>query len=451
MLHELARRRVLMLQGPPGPFFRLVADELEALGARVRKVNFNPGDDLFFRGPNVTRFRGTMDSWPAHLERLLTTANGTSGNGAGSNGTRGTSDKASIDAIVLFGDCRPVHRDAIEVAEKLGVEVYVFEEGYLRPDFITLERDGVNGRSRMPRDPNFYRRANLKPRKDIDPVGHVLFYAAYYSWLYAFACNLGGWRYPHYRHHKQLNIVRHMLAWSKAALRKLAYTARERRLFQKITSDWQGRYFLVPLQCHHDYQLLSHSGFKTIDDFMALVVASFAEHAKPDDHLVFKHHPLDRAYTNYAAQLSALAVRHRVSGRIHYLHDEHLPTLIKHARGTIVINSTVGLSSVHHGTPVKCLGVAVYDMPGLTFQGGLDHFWRAKTKIDPILYRRFRSWLEHNNQLNGNIWKRSVTRSGLRRAGTSALSSLPSSAVKAPAASALSDGPPLSVESAPAE
>jgi capsule polysaccharide modification protein KpsS len=384
MLHKFAGQDVLLLQGPPGPFFRRVADELEAAGARVTKINFNPGDDLFFSGPNVIRFRDRMQHWPGFLERFVS--------------------GRALDAVLLFGDCRPIHRDAIEVLARVGIDVFVFEEGYLRPDFITLEQDGVNGRSRMSGDPDFYRRAAFQPREDIAAVGHTLFYAAWYSWVCAFVCSAGGWLYPHYRHHKDLNIVRQSLAWSRAILRKLSYRIPERRLFERLTSELQHRYFLVPLQCHHDYQL-SHSSFRSIDEFIEVVVASFAEHRGPEHHLVFKHHPIDRAYTNYSALLAELAARHGLSGRIHYLHDEHLPTLLKYALGVVVINSTVGLSSIHHDTPVKCLGDAVYDIAGLTFQGTLDEFWRAETRVDAELYRYFRGWLEHNNQLNGSIWR----------------------------------------------
>ena len=58
-----------------------------------------------------------------------------------------------IDLVFLFGDCRPIHRAAHDVATAMGIDVGVFEEGYLRPDFITLERHGVNGNSLRRYDP----------------------------------------------------------------------------------------------------------------------------------------------------------------------------------------------------------------------------------------------------------------------------------------------------------
>ena len=92
--------------------------------------------------------------------------------------------------------------------------------------------------------------------------------------------------------------------------------------------------------------------------------------------------------------------------RVIYVHDLHLPTLLKNARGTVVMNSTVGLSSLHHGTPIKVLGDAIYDVPPISFGGSLDDFWTDAEEIKPDLYRRFRGWLEHNNQFNGNFYSR---------------------------------------------
>ena len=41
-------RRVLLLQGPIGPFFRNLGDDLIQAGATVHKINFNGGDWLFY-------------------------------------------------------------------------------------------------------------------------------------------------------------------------------------------------------------------------------------------------------------------------------------------------------------------------------------------------------------------------------------------------------------------
>jgi capsular polysaccharide export protein len=142
--------------------------------------------------------------------------------------------------------------------------------------------------------------------------------------------------------------------------------------------------------------------------FIADVIASFAAHADPDHSLVIKHHPLDRGYHDYTRLIRKKALEHGAQGRVFYLHDQHLPTLLEHARGVIVINSTVGFSAIHHGTPVKVCGEAIYNMQGLTFQGPLDDFWTETQRHlpSPELYHRFRQYVIHHTQYNGSFYKR---------------------------------------------
>jgi hypothetical protein len=75
-----------------------------------------------------------------------------------------------------------------------------------------------------------------------------------------------------------------------------------------------------------------------------------------------------------------------------------------------VINSTVGLSALHHGTPLMVLGDAMYDFTGLSFQGPLDSFWTQAEQGAPdmALYDRFRAYLVHHTQLNGSFYRYGV-------------------------------------------
>jgi capsular polysaccharide export protein len=67
----------------------------------------------------------------------------------------------------------------------------------------------------------------------------------------------------------------------------------------------------------------------------------------------------------------------------------------------------VGLSALHHGAPTVACGNALYDMPGLTFQGGLDDFWTLapQAKPDRVLYESYRRHLISKTQLNGSFYK----------------------------------------------
>jgi capsular polysaccharide export protein len=379
-------KRILMLQGPLGPFFKRLARDLEQAGAHVDKIDFNGGDWLFSPRGSIT-FTGRATEWPAFFERIVR--------------------ELKIDMVLLFGDCRPLHRAAHEVAVKLGLELGVFEEGYVRPDYITMEPCGVNGNSRIPRTPLFYLG---RPKIDVPPtvnVGNTFWHVARWAVLYYTASALLRPLFHHYAHHRPLTMWEGG-PWLRAGWRKHYFARRERGIQARLASTLNERYFLVPLQVHNDAQVHVHSNFDSVAAFIDTIIASFASFAPPDTYLVIKHHPMDRGYHDHSQLIDSLARMHGVCARVMYIHDQHLPTLLEHARGVVLVNSTVGLSALEHGTPLMVCGDAIYDMQGLTFQGPLDDFWRVAEEhpVDRELYLRFKNYLIEHTQLNGNFYRR---------------------------------------------
>lgn len=383
---DLGCKRALLLQGPPGPFFGRLAGELAGGGIRVDKINFHGGDELYYPDHAVS-YRGPADEWPGFCRHFL--------------------EQHGIDAVLLFGDCRPIHKAAIEQARALGVAVWVFEEGYLRPDYITLERHGVNGYSRMSRDPGFYlQRADELPDPPAPrPTGQSFYHHAYYVSRYALALERGKARFPGYRHHRSFPPLAQAAGWLRGGMRKPLHARRDRALLPMFSGAWASRYFLVPLQVHADYQILEHSRFRDVEEMIDLVVRSFAAHAPRDTLLVLKHHPMDRGNRDYGHIVRALARELDLGERIVSVHDLHLPTLLKHARGVVTVNSTVGLSAIHHNAPTTVLGDAIYDIPGLTAQLPLERFWLEQTAPDRALYQAFVKVLRWTNQHNGNFYR----------------------------------------------
>lgn len=384
-LETFAGKRILLLQGPVGPFFARLAKDLRAAGAQVFKVNFNAGD-WFFYPRGAMNYRGTMEAWPQWFEAQLR--------------------RLDIDVVFLFGDCRPIHQAAHSVATALGVEVGVFEEGYVRPDYITLERSGVNGYSQLPRVAQAYSRHVARPQEAL-AVGNAYWSMVRCGFWYFTVGGLGRPFFPHYVHHRPLSIVE-ALPWLRSVWRKQWYRLRERGVQQALTTQHRRRFYLAPLQVFNDAQMRVHAPFEGVEDFIASTLRSFARHAPADTLLVFKHHPMDRGYRDYARAIQALASELQVGDRVLYIHDQHLPTLLEHALGVVVVNSTVGLSALFHGAPTKVCGTALYDMPGLTYQGALDDFWvqAAEHKPDAALYKRFRNHLIAATQINGSFYKR---------------------------------------------
>lgn len=381
--HQLAKyRHVLLLQGPNGPFFARLRDYLESAGRRVSKVNFNGGDDLFYRRGAIVRFTEPMPKWEVFLREMLV--------------------EQHIDAIVVFGSSRRHHRIAARLANDMGIDFWVFEEGYVRPDYITLEAGGVNAASpivawELGAMPSIQR--PVQRRKFNRAFGKM----AWYSFLY-FSGGIGRRRrYPHYRHHKPFSL--HELAlWLRAAFRKHLYHRQEREITARLLTENHPPFFLVALQVHNDSQIRVHSPWRRIEDFIEWTVYSFAHYASSDCLLVIKHHPMDRGHTNYAKAVAECAVSSGVANRVVYIHDAHLPSLLQRCSGLVTVNSTTGLQALYHRVPVIALGRCFYAKPGLTYQGSLDTFWSNSQPVDTRTFTRFRNSLIYASQINSSFY-----------------------------------------------
>lgn len=403
---SFAGKRVLFLQGPVGPFFWNLAKDLRTKGAEVFKFNFNAGDWLFYRRGALS-FDGTLAEWPTVLQTFMR--------------------EHRIDVVLLFGDCRPVHACVRGLAQELGCALGVFEEGYLRPDYVTFEPVGVNGHSWFVQSlgPWLAQQAidpTLRPSSaKTQPVGNTFWHAAMWGMAYFFAAWLGQWCWNNALHHRHMSVLDAPWWWLSFG-RKAWYKLKERGVEQLLCQAMHKQFFLVPLQVYNDAQMTVHSDFDSVCDFADYVMRSFAkalalEQAEglaaegtsiQDAILVFKHHPMDRGHRNYGKVLQRLTQRYKLQGRVRYIHDQHLPSLLKAARGVVVVNSTVGLSALAHAAPVKVCGTALYDIPGLTFQGGLRQFWHLAqdTLPDPDELQRFKYALIRRTQLNGNFYRK---------------------------------------------
>jgi capsular polysaccharide export protein len=75
--------------------------------------------------------------------------------------------------------------------------------------------------------------------------------------------------------------------------------------------------------------------------------------------------------------------------------------MIRHTQGMVTINSTSGLRALQLGCPLKLLGEAMFDVPGLTAQATLDDFWRNPPKPDADLLADFAQAVTSHIQLRG--------------------------------------------------
>ncbi|MEO8721899.1 MAG: capsular biosynthesis protein [Sphingobium sp.] len=371
LAQPLASRNILLLQGLMGPLFRRLGQALRSGGYGVHKVNFNGGDRLFWRLPNGIDYRGSPAEWPEALKRLI-------------------ADRQITD-VVLFGDCRPMHIAAIAVCRDLHIPVHVFEEGYIRPDWVTLELGGVNGHSTLPRDPAWYRAeaAALPPVCEHHPVPSSFRRRATEGVIYNAADVLTRWYYPHWENHRPWHPLVEGMGWARRLMRRKVAAARTHDVLAALEASGEP-YVIFPLQLDSDAQIRLHSSFAGIADALRLVIGSFAANASPETRLVVKEHPLDNGVRDWRLETAELAKLYGVNDRVDYLEGGDIVAVAQRSRGVVTINSTSGTLALALNVPVIALGQAVYNIEGITFQGRLDDFWCDPGKPDAETFAAFR-------------------------------------------------------------
>jgi capsular polysaccharide export protein len=386
-------RRFLFLQGVPGSFMHSLGQALTARGHSVSRVNFNGGDRLAWPSLPAIDFTGPISAWPAFLQRLVL-------------------DVAPTD-IVLHGDCRPLHKVAIDLANRRDIAVHVFEEGYLRPDWITLEVGGVNGYSRLPEGVSAYQAASemLPALPVVSHVPPLVRTRARDCIAYGVACLALGRRFPRYATHRGWSLPREAAGWMKRTARAPLARRRSQVAIRRALAA-KGGFFLLPIQMDNDSQILCHSDLGGMMHAIRLVVASFARHAAKDAVLAMKQHPLDNGVIDWRAVTHAAAVDAGVADRVVLIEDCDLQVLLDRAMGLVTVNSTSATFALSCGVPVIALGRAVYDLPGLTHQDTLETFWREPSPPDAGLFDAFRRVLAHACLLRGDFF----TREGVTRA-----------------------------------
>lgn len=374
-------RRFLFLQGPPGPFFRRLGEEMAREGIPVHRINLNGGDRRDWPEGAVD-FRGRFSEWPVFLDTFLR-----------ENG---------ITDVLLFGDCRPYHLTAHGIAAARNVRTHVLEEGYIRPDWMTLEPEGVNARSSLSRDRNWFieEARRLPPEPELPPITASFKRRARDSYWYYHHVLTGCLAYPHFRSHRTTPILKEGFGWlwKFVRARRAAEAAAQvlRRLEQKPL-------FLLPLQLSGDYQIRAHSPFPDMQSAASYAIRSFAANAPADVHLLLKAHPLDCSFYDWRRFVRRHARALGLEGRLHFVDGGDLEMMVRGARGLVCVNSTSATLALANDVPVCTLGRAIYDLKGLTHQGHLDGFWRDPTPPQAGLYAAFRRVLVDRCLVRGGL------------------------------------------------
>ncbi len=393
-----SERVFLFLQGPHGPFFNALGRMLRTTGATVWRVGFNAGDRVFWpHRSSYIPYRGAPEDWPKEIDRLL--------------GQRGITD------IVLYGDTRPIHAEAIRAARARGLTVHVFEEGYMRPYWVTYERGGSNGNSRL-MEMSIAEMQSALALSDMEAplppahwgdMRHHIFYGALYHWFVMF-WNRG---YGNFRPHRDLPVTKEFQLYLKRLLLMPAHAV-ERRLATWRIRNGGFPYHLALLQLEHDSAFQMHSPFTTMTEFLAQVIEGFARGAPHHHHLVIKAHPLEDGRVPVRAETRRLARQYGLEGRVHYVRGGKLAQLLNDARSAVTVNSTAGQQVLWRGIPIKVFGRAVYAKPEFVSGQPLRDFFACAGRPDNRAYKDYRRFLLETSQVPGGFYSRRGRRQLLR-------------------------------------
>ena len=392
-------RTFLFLQGPHGPFFNSLGKMLRRAGAEVWRVGFNAGDRAFWFHPSTyIPYRGRVEDWPGVFASLL--------------------DDNQVTDIVLYGDTRPIHAEAVAEAKRRGITVHVFEEGYMRPYWVTYERGGSNGNSRLmemtiPQMQAALARSDMEaplPPGHWGDMRHHIFYGALYHWFVMFRNG----DYRNFKPHRSLPVTKEFRLYLKRLLLMPVLAAD--RLLATLKIRLGGfPYHLALLQLEHDSSFQKHSPFNTMADFLELVIEGFAKGAPQHHHLVIKAHPLEDGRVPVRRDVKRLARLHGVLDRVHFVRGGKLAQLLNDTRSAVTVNSTAGQQVLWRGIPLKVFGRAVYSQPEFVSDQPLPDFFATASRPDNRAYKDYRRYLLETSQVPGGFYAARGRRQLLRQ------------------------------------
>jgi len=390
--------RILLLQGPVGPFFAKLSSYWKSRGAVVKKINFNSGDDWYYppTDQDTISYKHRLEYWEPFIHNFLV--------------------QNKIQTIFLFGAKRKIHLPIRALCKIYGIDLWVIEEGYYRPGYYTLENNGVNAMSpiaqRCLQDCIDIIQSEQEIPQQFESYRNMIF-SGFAYWL---ASVTKFWTYPNYVHHRELNL-KQAYWWIRSFYRHYLYRITERSIKNQLKNKTyfgagNQAYFLLPLQVYDDAQITHNSHYDSVETFIEEVISSYKNYLQslstdiqsPKTLLIIKHHPMDRGHKNYKKFIDSLSTSLKIRPNIVYVHDIHIPSLLPNVKGCITVNSTLGLQALLHGVPVINLASSFYDKPGLTYQEGLDQFWSNPGKVNPLTIRQFRQYVIKHSQVAGCLY-----------------------------------------------
>ena len=375
----------LFLMGPIGTFFARLSRYLENNNIKTYKILF-PLYEYGFPKSKIIKYNQDIKNFKKFLSKIL--------------------HNYDIKHIFMYGNVLIPHKHALDLVKELNKEgkninTHIFELGYLRPNFVTLENEGINYNSGLIKSREFYLKQEFYSALPV-PKKHARFRIRK-IWKTITFINHSFKNYKIVeKEHKLQPKPSYVWFQIKGFFLKYFFWFNEYKLKKYFLAK---KYFLVILQVSTDSQLTEGSDFKDNEKFIYKVIKDFAEANRKDINLVFKHHPRDRGYNNYRNKIQKISKELGVFDKVFYFHDYYLSKLYRNSncKGTVLINSTVGFQSLYHSVPVKALGITPYNIEGLSDQEDLVSFFKNPSIVDRLLFKKFYKYILENSQINGNF------------------------------------------------
>ncbi|MDR1658265.1 MAG: capsular biosynthesis protein, partial [Deltaproteobacteria bacterium] len=291
-----------------------------------------------------------------------------------------------------------------------------FDEGYFRPDYITMEKGGVNGLSTLPKTREELSKlaSDCETSPEAVNVENLLSTRIWRAIAHYAGSALFKLLFLNFQTHRPQSASRELWGYF---WRMLSRPKRVKRSIQELNRIYQANvpYFLFPLQLDSDSQVRRYSPFSGMKEAIACVLTSFAESAPVETHIIIRNHPLDNGLINYASFINSLAKACGIEERIHFVENGRPQQMINESLGVVVLNSTMGISALYQGLPVYCVGTSVYAMPGLAVcdkEMPLSDFWATPRQPELGALEDFELVLKSKALINGNFY----TNSGVKLA-----------------------------------
>ena len=407
--------RVLMLQGPVGPFFRDIAAVLRKDGHKTYHICLTLPDYLMSGADDVRSYRGDKESYRQYLRDFLVAER--------------------IDRVMIMGSERFAHRVAIALGAELGIPVLSLEEGYIRPGFVTAEWGGNNRIS--PVCAMSDQELRDEPQPENVPRGSqsritTLVLTSIFHFLFR---SIGAVYYSRRLYHRFRPILPESFFWTRNIWRKFVGRQKNARMIDQVQRRFPKNFYVLPLQVADDQQLVASGRGWTNDSFSIAVLRSFAEHAPKDSALLVKIHPFERGHPSPRRKLLALAKKLGVTDRLFIVDDGNLGGLTKECRGMLTINSTSGFLALQHGVPLGVAGDAIFARESLCFAvptaEKIDAFWQQAKPAEEDVARGFRWALLNRSLLPGNFYSYTDRMLATRAVATRLINEVPVEAVMA--------------------